>query len=359
MGKRAALIPVLLVVLGTLLFWRVRTQEAQRHGPTGGSTTVEGTETVVASKIAGRLVSLGVREGDRVEAGQIVGELECKDPQVALASAQARLAAARAQLEAASAGVLQAKRSAGVSDAQIGAVRAQERVLLVDQEKAKIDLARTATLHAAEAVSDAALDTDSLRVKNLDQQRVLVSANERTAQASAAAAQAGIRTATAQVAAGEAQILAANAEIERAQLSVDECHLVAPRSGVVTERLHEPGAVLPAGASVYTVMDLSTVKVRCFVPDADLGRVAVAAPAELRVDAFPGRVFKGRVRRIAAEAEFTPRDVQTREDRDRLVYAVEVELANPDGALRDGMPGDVALPGTAAAAAAPSVQAAR
>ena len=87
-----------------------------------------------------------------------------------------------------------------------------------------------------------------------------------------------------------------------------------------------------------------------FVPDAELGRVSLGAPAELRVDAYVGRVFTGKVRRIASEAEFTPRDVQTREDRDRLVYAVEIEVDNADGALRAGMPGDVTLPGTAGAA---------
>ena len=74
-------------------------------------------------------------------------------------------------------------------------------------------------------------------------------------------------------------------------------------------------------------------------------------PAELRVDAFGDRVFTGTVRRIAAEAEFTPRNVQTREDRDRLVYAVEIEVANPEGDLRAGMPGQVTIPGTGRGAA--------
>ena len=351
MGKRAALIPVVLVILAALLVWRVRAQDARRSGPTGGSTTVEGTATVVASKIGGRLVEMSAREGDRVTAGQIVGGLECGDQQAALAASTARLAAAQAQREVASAAVLQVQRSAGVADAQIVAARAQVGVLAVEQERADKDLGRTTTLHEAGAVTDAVYDNDSLRSKNLLRQRALAVANERTAQASSAASQAAIRTAQVQVSAAEAQLEAARADVDRARLAADECRLSAPRGGVVTERLHEPGAVVPAGARLYTVLDLSVVKLVFFVPDAELGRVSLGAPAELRVDAHPGRVFSGKVRRIASEAEFTPRDVQTREDRDRLVYAVEIEVENGDGALRAGMPGDVTLPGTAAPAA--------
>jgi HlyD family secretion protein len=347
MGKRAAIIPVVLVVLAALLVWRIRAQEARRNGPPQGSTTVEGTATVVASKIAGRLVELSVREGDHVTAGQVVGALECRDQVAGLAAAKARLAAAQAQKEVATAGVVQAQRSAGVADAQILAARAQEQVLAVDEERAAKDLGRTTSLHEAGAVSDAAYDNDALRAKNLNKQRTLVVANERTAQASSAASQAAVRTAASQVAAADAQLEAARADTERAQLAADECRLVAPRDGVVTERLYEPGAVLPAGARVITVLDLSIVKAVFYVPDAELGKVALGAPAELRADAYPSRVFAGKVRRIASEAEFTPRDVQTREDRDRLVYAVEIEIENGDTALRAGMPGDVTLPATA------------
>jgi HlyD family secretion protein len=347
MSKRAVAIPVVLLALGGLLGWRVHLQEAKRHAPTSGSTTVEGTETIVASKIASRLVQLDVREGDRVKAGQVIGRLECRDQEAALAAARARLAAAEAQRAVADAAVKQAEKSAKVADAQAAAARAQEQVILVDQERAEKDLDRTANLHAAGAVSDSAFDNETLRAKSVVRQRSLIVANERTAQASSAASQAAVQTAAAQVAAAGAQLEAARADVDRAQLAADECRLTAPRDGVVTERLYEPGAVLPAGARVLTVLDLSTVKLVFFVPNAELGRVALGAPAELSVDAYPGRVFQGKVRRIASQAEFTPRDVQTREDRDRLVYAVEIEIDNPDGALRAGMPGDVTLPGTA------------
>ena len=346
MNKRAVLIPVVLLGLAGLLGWRVRAEGARKHAPTGGSTTVEGTTTVVASKIGSRLVELSVREGDRIKAGQIVGRLECRDQEATLSAARARLAAAEAQREVASSSVAQAQKSAQVADAQIAAARAQEQVLLVDQERSEKDLGRTTSLHASGAVSDSAFDNETLRAKSIGRQRALIVANERTAQASSAASQAAVKTAAVQVAAVAAQLEAARADVQRAELGAEECRLFAPREGIVTERLHEPGAVVAPGARVLTVIDLSTVKLTFFVPNAELGRVTLGAPAELRVDAHAGRVFTGKVRRIASEAEFTPRDVQTREDRDRLVYAVEIEIDNADGALRAGMPGDITLPGT-------------
>ena len=346
MNKRVALIPLALIVLAGLLGWRVRAQQARLHAPTGGSATVEGTETVVASKIPGRLLELAPREGDRVKAGDVVGRLECSEQEAALAAARARVEGARAQTEVARATLAQAQEAVKVASSQIRSARAQEKVLEVDQERTNKDLGRVTRLRAEGAVTEADFDNQTARSRSLVRQQDVVGAGIRTASASASAAQAAIHTAEAGIGAAEATMAAARAELQRAELAVVECKVIAPRDGVVTERLHEPGAVLPAGARLLTVIDLATVKLTFFVPDAEVGRVKLEAPAEVRVDAFAGRVFVGKVRRVASEAEFTPRDVQTREDRDRLVYAVEIEVDNREGLLRSGMPGDVTLPGT-------------
>lgn len=346
MNKRVALIPLALIVLAGLLGWRVRAQQARLHAPTGGSATVEGTETVVASKIPGRLLELAPREGDRVKAGDVVGRLECSEQEAALAAARARVEGARAQTEVARATLAQAQEAVKVASSQIRSARAQEKVLEVDQERTNKDLGRVTRLRAEGAVTEADFDNQTARSRSLVRQQDVVGAGIRTASASASAAQAAIHTAEAGIGAAEATMAAARAELQRAELAVVECKVIAPRDGVVTERLHEPGAVLTAGARLLTVIDLATVKLTFFVPDAEVGRVKLEAPAEVRVDAFAGRVFVGKVRRVASEAEFTPRDVQTREDRDRLVYAVEIEVDNREGLLRSGMPGDVTLPGT-------------
>lgn len=95
-----------------------------------------------------------------------------------------------------------------------------------------------------------------------------------------------------------------------------------------------------------TLVDLRDARATFYLPNAELAAAAPGRPVQLRADAWPGQTFPGTILRVAAEAEFTPRNVQTREDRDRLVYAVEVAIPNADERLRPGMPVDVAITGT-------------
>ncbi len=104
--------------------------------------------------------------------------------------------------------------------------------------------------------------------------------------------------------------------------------------------------MVAAGGTVMVVSQLDPVTLTVYVPEDRYGQVKLGQQVSIAVDSFPGQAFSGKVQFISSEAEFTPRDVQTREDRDRLVYAVEIEVPNGDGALRAGMPGDVLLPGT-------------
>jgi multidrug resistance efflux pump len=172
------------------------------------------------------------------------------------------------------------------------------------------------------------------------------SAGVAAARLAARAQAAGVHTASAQVELARAGLEAATADLARAKLGADECVLKAPHAGTIVDRLHEPGAVIAPGTRVLTLIDLTTIKATFFLPNAELGRAKAGAKAEVKVDTYPDRIFTGVVDHVASEAEFTPRNVQTREDRDRLVYAVEVTLDNPSGDLRAGMPAEVVLAGT-------------
>jgi HlyD family secretion protein len=114
-------------------------------------------------------------------------------------------------------------------------------------------------------------------------------------------------------------------------------------AGVVVSRSVEVGDLVAAGAPVLTVADLTRPYLRVYVAETDLGRVKVGQPVEVRVDAFPDRVFRGAVAEISDRAEFTPGNVQTREERIKLVFAVKVELSNPDGVLKPGLPADAII----------------
>jgi len=344
--KKQVLILPLIVGLGVAVAWRVRAQDAYKHAPSGGSTSVEGVETTAASTLGGRILAVLVEEGDAVTAGQVVATLDCADAEAVHASAQARIDNAVAQQKLAEAGSKGARQAAAASEAQVHAVRSQVRAAGVHEAQAVKEQQRVAALAAQNAIAGKAVDDVGFAQQAAEEQVGAAKANVKAVKAQSSAAWSAASAERARIEVARTGVTIAEAEAKRAALAIAECTITAPISGTVTARLHEAGAILGPGMPVVTILDTRTVTATFFLPDAELGRVTPGASAELRVDAFPDATFTGTVRRIATEAEFTPRNVQTREDRDRLVYAVDVDVPNPDGRLRAGMPGELTLPGT-------------
>jgi len=185
----------------------------------------------------------------------------------------------------------------------------------------------------------AQVQTVGASAEAVSRQADVVAQGEAAANLRVAAAQAG-------VSAAEAQVEVAKAARERAGVARTECVLTAPLAGYVSVRSYEPGELAMPGAKLLTLTAIDEVRATFYLPNAELAAAAPGRPVEVRADGLPGEVFPGVVRRVATEAEFTPRNVQTREDRDRLVYAVEVTLPNPEGKLRPGMPVEITVPGT-------------
>jgi len=131
--------------------------------------------------------------------------------------------------------------------------------------------------------------------------------------------------------------------VERAKVLVGECELKAPRDASVEDVLFEPGELVGPGVVVVKLLDLSEVTATFYLPNAELSAVKPGERATLVADAYPGETFTGTVKTVALEAEFTPRNIQTRTDRDRLVYPVEVAVVNAGQKLRAGMPVQVTL----------------
>lgn len=350
MRAQLLVIPVI-VGLGAAVVWRVQAQDAYKKAPSGGSTTIEGVETSAASKTGGRLVEVLVREGDAVTPGQTVARLDCTEHEAVLAAAYARIDNARAQLALAEAGSKGARDAAVAASASISAAQSQERAAEIARQHAAKERARIEALAKDNAIPGRAADEVTYADQAAAEQVGAAKAGVRAAKLQSGAAWTAAQAEKARIDVARTGVEIAVAESRRAELAIAECVITAPAGGVVAARLHEPGAVLGPGMPVITILDTRVVTATFYLPNAELGRVAPGMPAELRVDAFGDRVFTGTVRRIAAEAEFTPRNVQTREDRDRLVYAVEIEVANPEGDLRAGMPGQVTIPGTGRGAA--------
>jgi multidrug efflux pump subunit AcrA (membrane-fusion protein) len=147
-----------------------------------------------------------------------------------------------------------------------------------------------------------------------------------------------------QIAAVEAQVQIARSALEALEVELEKFTLESPIGGLVLARPAHVGEVALPGAPLLTLADLERVTLTIYVPEDQLGKVQIGQAVSVTVDAYPDRTFAGTVTYISSEAEFTPKNVQTREERVNMVFAVKVELANPDHALKPGMPADAVLP---------------
>ncbi len=332
---------VLAVALAGLIGWKIYSQNQALLGPAGGSGVVESEGIDVSSRLGARISSIEVEEGAHVERGAVIATLECDEPTARLNEAQARLRAAQAQAEAGRAQAEAARRSSSAAHAAATATRAQLEVLGTQQGVAEREAQRVESM--GEHISASRADQARAQAEGLEAQnrvaRAQGTANARQASASEAQAQA----AEAQAIAAEQSAAAIEAMVRSAELAVAECRIVAPRDGIVERIYFDPGELVMPGSTVARVIDSRFVRATFYLPNAELGHARVGMHAVVAADAYPDRTFQGEVRRIGMEAEFTPRNVQTRTDRDRLVYPVEVRIPNTQGSLRAGMPVQVTL----------------
>jgi HlyD family secretion protein len=212
---------------------------------------------------------------------------------------------------------------------------------------------RIGKVHQAGAVSDQTFDRTKSQVEGIDEQLKSLRSNVQAAQARAMTAttarQAALiksQLALLNLQGSLVKIQAAEAAVARAKVGIRECTLRAPRAGYVLTRNYEVGEAVLPGSRILTLVDIRKVKATFYLPNAELAAARPGRAVTVKADAYSGKTFKGEIQRVGVEAEFTPRNVQTREDRDRLVYAVEVAIPNPKGLLRPGMPVEITIPGT-------------
>jgi HlyD family secretion protein len=346
MKRALILIGVLAAGLLVALVLRVRHLRAAEHGPAGGSGVIEGVDLNVTSRIAARITKVNVREGDIVKPGDVLVELDCIDQSAALEQARAQLAAAQANLQAAQSNASSAAQNASGASQSVGAARSQVEVLKAQEDLARVDRDRTEQLVKSGTLSQSALDEarsrDLALLSQIAAQNDLASMNKNQAGALRATG-AGARS---QADTARNNVTDATAGVARADISVNECKLFAPRNAMVVTRNLEPGEAVQPGTNVLALTDVTEARTRFYLPNAELAAAAPGRKARVVADAYPGQTFEGTIFYVSPRAEFTPRNVQTREDRERLVYAVEVRIPNADMRLRSGMPVEVAIEGS-------------
>ncbi len=289
------------------------------------SGTVEAREVDLAFQVGGRIVRLAVDEGDAVQVGQPVASLDENDYQLALRNATAQRDAAQAALA-----VLQA----GTRVQELRVAEAQLAKAQADLDYARLEYQRVAELIPKRLAAQERLDQARL-------QQEVAQAGVDQARQTLALLREGPRQEELDRAAAELRARQAAVEIAQRQLEYAQLH--SPVAGVVSVRLAEAGEVVVVGKPVLRVAELGRPWVRAYLNEVDLARVRLGQAAEVRVDGLPGQVLNGRLAFIAPDAEFTPKTVETRALRVDLVYRVKVEVDNPDGALKLGMPADVIL----------------
>lgn len=310
---------------------------------------VEATEVRLAPEMGGRVLSLNVKEGDRIQTGAVVLTIDATDLQLAIARAKTERASAEAQLRlvrasARSEDVKQAEAQVEAAKADIPAARAELDAATADLQRFDLLLSRKSGSQKQRDDAATRRDVASARVEAA-QKRV------EAAEATLARVKAGARRE--EVAVAESRIATAQAAIASLEDQLKDATLVSPVSGVVTEKLTEMGEMVAPRAPVAVVADLDHAWADVYVPEPAVPRIALGQPATLFTDAG-GAGLTGTVTFISPKAEFTPRNVQTADERAKLVYRIRVTVDNSGGVLKQGMPVDAELalaPVTAAASA--------
>jgi HlyD family secretion protein len=317
--------PLALVVLLALVAVPILRRTGQRDRLTV-SGTVEATEAQLGFQVPGRIDTIRVREGDSARAGNALASLDRVEATARRQQTAALLAVARAQLDE----LLRGARPEEIAQARAARDAARQRL-----DDARRDFDRTQALIRNQVVSQqtfdkakTALDVAQSLADQAEEQYRLVVVGPRKER---------IEAARAAVAQAEAALRAADAGLANMVIR-------APFDGVVTVRHREPGEIVPAGSAVLSLMDRDDRWVRIYVSEARVGAVRIGQRATISSDTFKGRAYPGEVATISSEAEFTPKNVQTSEERVKLVYAVKVRITgDPGHELKSGMPADVRL----------------
>jgi HlyD family secretion protein len=306
-GRRWWRVAVLLLILavgggGAALYWLEYRQPALPPGIAWGNARLEADEIDIATKFAGRVAQLFVDEGDSVKAAQVVARMDTQDLETSLKKAEAQVQQAEHALQ----------------EARANVVDRQSQLLLAQQE-----------LERTSALAQRGFATKEL----LDQRRQQVDG-----------ATAALNAANSRVFMSEHALEASKHDVELYNVNIADNTLRAPRDGRIQYRIANVGEVLPAGGKVFTMLDLSNVYMDIYLPTAEAGRTKIGDEARIVLDARPQLAIPAKVTFVAAQAQFTPKAVETRTEREKLMFRVRVRI-DPDllrahaDAVISGVPG--------------------
>ena len=289
------------------------------------SGNIETNTVGVGFKIAGHVVQRLVEEGDSIKKGQPIAKLETADLELEVANAKAQLLASQATL---------AQLTNGSRPQDVSAARATLRSAEADKNNAAAEYRRTQQLFAQNAIStqdrdrsQTAYATATARADQAAQQLSLVLEGPRQEEIELAAA----------------RLEQAKQTLKLAQTRLAYAQVASPIDGVVFSKNIESGEYVSPGTPVVTIGELDQVWLKAYISESDLGKVKLGQKVAVTTDTYPNKIYKGTIGYIASEAEFTPKNIQTAEERVKLVYRIKIMIENTARELKPGMPADAVI----------------
>ena len=289
------------------------------------SGNIEATNIIVSSQVSGKVIQVLKDEGTRVNNGDTVIIIDTETYELKLAEAMATQDFAQAQYNLLKKGA----RDEDINQAEENLNQAQISFELAEKDKQRMENLYESKSITKKQFDDAIANYDiSLaklnsakenfqKIKNLSRPEELMQA--------------------------KANLDKALANVNLIKKNLSDCYVTSPSSGFITKKFIEAGETAGMMSSLFQVADLSSVELVIYIPETELGKIKLNQQAEISVDTFPEKSFEGKVIYISPEAEFTPKNIQTQEERTKLVFAVKIKIDNPDFELKDGMPADAVI----------------
>lgn len=335
MKKRIIIIVfiILFVTVGLLVYFG---QKNNREKGLYYSGTIETTQANLSFQVPGRVVKVYVQEGQSITKNQIIAELDRSEFEARYEQSKANLDRAQKSKQQLETMLTVSKKTLPSEVARAKANVKSTQDMLIDAER---NYKRFEDLFSKGVITEKERDTMKL---NYDVAKSRLAESESVLKL-AEGNLSRIDAVKQDIEVAAAQISAANASLRQASIQLDYTQLKSPMDGVITSRNVEPGETVNSGREVITISDLSRVDLKIFVDETEIGKVRPGQKIDVKVDTFPGKTYAGTVSFISPEGEFTPKIIQTKKERVKLVYLVKVSIVNSNFELKAGMPADAWL----------------
>lgn len=314
MNLRKWVLPVVIIAICGMIYlgWKISRPAGLPEGFASSNGRIEATEIDVSTKLAGRILDELVDEGDFVTAGEVVAHMDVESLKAQRREAEAKLGMAKSTVETAKSTLVQRESEKAAAESTVA-----QREAELSRDSRSYDRAKQL------------VEKKVMTEEDFDNHRAalfITKAAVEAAKANVAASDAAISTAKALIIAAEANVMSAQATIERIQADIDDSTLKAPRAGRVQYRIAQSGEVINSGGKVLNIVDVGDVYMTFFLPTAQAGRVKQGAEARLVLDAAPQYVVPAKITFVADVAQFTPKTVETAEERQKLTFRIKAHI---------------------------------